>query len=199
MKKIVCTNNEDFYNYLQNKGCKAVMYHRPIDGLLNIFFPETHSITICGNAYNQQRIESGEMKREFEGLKKLVETPNTIVITPITLFNGKLHNQIYPNSMSEVRRQRIHTSMLGELVYPHYIHIYGAKLEPLPPIEIKQEYVYYGDGKRQQDLYWNVFYNKCSKEERRKKRHIPEYALFSQLYKQVIKHETIGTKSSYND
>ena len=84
MKKIVCTNNEDFYNYLQNKGCKAVMYYRPIDGLLNIWFPCTHNITICGNRYNQQRIESGEMKREFEELKKLVETPNTFLIAVAT-------------------------------------------------------------------------------------------------------------------
>ena len=186
MKIIVCTNNEDFYNYLQNKGCKAVMYHRPIEGLLNIFFPCTHNITICGNRYNQQRIESGEMKREFEELKKLIETPNTIVITPITLFNGCLHNQIYHETMSNVRRQRIHTASLGELVYPHWIHIYGAKLEPITESEPVLKYVKYGDGKRQQDLYWNVFYNKCSKEERRKKRHIPEYALYSQLYKQVI-------------
>ena len=187
MQKIVCTNNENFYNYLQNKGGKAVMYYRPIDGLLNIFFPETHNITICGNRYNQQRIESGDMKREFEGLKKLVETPNTIVVTPITLFNGKLHNQLYPESMSTAKRQRIHTALLGELVYPHFVHIYGAELKPITDIEPKRKYIEYGSqGKCQEPLYYNVFYNKCSKEERRKKRHIPEYALYSQIYKQVI-------------
>lgn len=189
MDKIVCTNNEDFYNYLQNKGCKCVMYFRPIDGLLNIWFPETHNITICGNRYNQQRIESGEMKREFERLKKLIETPNTIVITPITLYNGVLHAQLYPESMSTAERQRIHTARFGELVYPHFIHIYGAELKPVTDIEPVRDYVYYEPNKRQDTLYYNVFYNKTSKEERRKKRYVPEYALFSQLYKQVIKED----------
>lgn len=188
MNKIVCTNSEDFYNYLQGKGCKAVLYFRPIDGLLNIFFPETHNITICGNRYNQQRIESGEMKREFEELKKLIETPNTIVITPITLFNGCLHNQIYPNSMSDVRRQRIHTAQLGEVVYGHYIHIYNTELKPTTKEPPKRMYVEYGkQGKKQDEIYYNVWYKKCSKEERRKKRRIPQFALYKQLYGQVIK------------
>lgn len=184
---MICTNNTDFFNYLQNKGVHTIMYFRPVEGLLNIFFPETHNITICGNRYNQERIESGEMKREFEELKKLIEFPNTIVITPITLYNGVLHAQLYPESMSTAKRQRVHTSRLGELVYPHWVHIYGAELKPVTDKEPKQEFVHYGCcGKYQQDLYYNVFYNKKSKEERRKQRYIPEYALFSQLYKQVI-------------
>ena len=186
---MICTNNTDFFNYLQNKGVHAIVYHRPVEGLTNIFFPETHNITICGNRYNQKRIESGEMKREFEELKKLIETPNTIVITPITLYNGVLHAQVYPESMSTAKRQRIHTAQLGELVYPHFIHIYGAKLEPTTDIEPKRKYIEYGDNKRQETLYYNVFYNKASKEERRKKRYVPEYALFSQLYHQIIKED----------
>lgn len=46
------------------------------------------------------------MKREFEQLKKLIELPNMIVITPITLYNGVLHAQLYPDSMSTVPHQR---------------------------------------------------------------------------------------------
>lgn len=187
---MICTNNTDFFNYLQNKGVHTIMYFRPIEGLLNIFLPETHNITICGNRYNQQRIESGDMKREFEELKKLIEFPNTIVITPITLYNGVLHAQLYPESMSTAKRQRIHTARLGELVYPHFVHIYGAELKPVTDIEPNIKEIEYGkQGKKQQDIYWNTFYNKCSKEERRKKRHIPEYALFSQLYHQIIKED----------
>lgn len=187
--QIVCTNNSDLFAYLQKKGVHTIMYFRPVEGLLNIFFPETHNITICGNRYNQQRIESGDMKREFEDLKKLIEFPNTIVITPITLYNGVLHAQLYPESMSTAKRQRIHTARLGELVYPHFIHIYGAELKPTTDIEPQRKYVEYGDGKKQETLYYNVFYNKASKEERRKKRHVPEYALFSQLYHQIIKED----------
>lgn len=185
---LICTNNTYFYNYLQEKGVKCFLYLEPVEinGVLNIFFPETHHITICGNRYNKERIESGNMKREFEQLKKLIELPNMIVITPITLYNGVLHAQLYPDSMSTVTRQRIHTASLGELVYPHYVHIYGAKLKPTTDIEPKRKYIEYGDGKRQETLYYNVFYNKCSKEERRKKRHIPEYSLYSALYHQVI-------------
>jgi hypothetical protein len=187
---MICTNNTDLFNYLQAKGVHCIIYNKPImstDDVLNIWFPETHNITICGNRYNQQRIESGEMKREFEQLKQLIETPNTIVITPITLYNGVLHAQLYPNSMSNVKRQRIHTARLGELVYPHFIHIYGAELKPTTDIEPVRDYVYYDPDKREDTLYYNVFYNKTSKEERRKKRYVPEYALYSQLYNQIIK------------
>lgn len=189
---MICTNNVDLFSYMQNKGVHCIIYNKPIEGddVLNIWFPETHNITICGNRYNKERIESGDMKREFEQLKELIEIPNCIVITPITLYNGVLHAQLYPNSMSIVKRQRIHTARLGEIVYPHFIHIYGAELKPVTDIEPKQEFVHYGAcGKYQQDLYWNVFYNKASKEERRKKRYIPEYALFSQLYQQLIKED----------
>lgn len=184
---MVCTNSEDFYNYLQNKGVHCIMYSRPVEGLLNIFFPETHNITVCGNRYNEQRIKSGEMKKEFEEIKKLLETPDTIVITPITMYGGKVHKKYYPESVLNVPRQRIHTSKLGELVYPHWVHIYGAELKPTTDIEPKRDYVNYYPHKRQDTLYYNAFYVNASKEERRKKRHIPEYALYSALYNQVIK------------
>lgn len=186
---LICTNNEDFFNYLQNKGVKCFMYLEPIkiNGVLNIFFPETHNITICGNRYNKERIESGRMKKEFEQLKTLIETPNTIVITPVTLYNGVLHSQLYPNSMSNVKRQRIHTSKLGELVYPHFIHIYGAELKAVTDIMPVRKYIEYGDNKRIEPIYYNVFYIKATKDERRKRRYTPEYAVFSQLYNQIIK------------
>ena len=184
---MVCTNNQDFFNYLQNKGVHCIMYFRPVEGLLNIFFPETHNINVCGNRYNKERIASGEMKKEFEEMAKLLKTPDTIVITPITMFDGKIHKEHYPESVLNIPRQRIHTSTLGELVYPHYVHIYGAILTPTTDIEPKRDYVNYGIDKRQDTLYYNAFYNKVSKEERRKKRHVPEYALYSALYRQVIK------------
>lgn len=188
---LICTNSNDFYNYLQEKGVKTFLYDEPVNisGILNIMFPCTHNITICGNRYNNERIESGEMKKELQALHDLVSTPNTIVITPITLFNGRLHKIKYPESMLDVQRQRIHTSKLGELLYPHFVHIYGAELKPVTDVELHRDYVYYAPDKRQDTLYYNVFYNKCSKEERRKKRHIPEYALYSALYNQIIKKE----------
>lgn len=186
---LVCTNSSDFYEYLQRKGVKVFLYEEPvkINGVLNIMFPCTHNITICGNRYNNERIASGEMQKELQQLHDLILCKDTIVITPITLYNGRLHKIKYPESMLDVKRQRIHTSKLGELVYPHFIHIYGAELEHTTDIEPKRDYVYYGTDKRQDTLYYNVFYNKCSKEERRKKRHIPEYALYSALYNQIIK------------
>lgn len=187
---MICTNSDNFFEYLQRKGVKVVLNNEPIEinGVLNIFFPCTHNITICGNRYNNERIASGEMKKELQNLKNLIECKDTIVITPITLFNGELHKKVYPDSVLNVKRQRIHTSKLGELVYPHFIHIYGAELTHTTEGEPVRKYVEYGNnGKRQADLYYNVFYNKCTKEERRKKRFIPEYALYSQLYNQIIK------------
>lgn len=188
---MICTNNVDFFNYLQNKGAKVLLYENPIEisGVLNIFFPETHNITICGNRYNNARIESGEMKKELQRLNKLCQCKDTIVITPITLFNGELHKRVYPDSVLNIPRQRIHTSKLGELVYPHFIHIYGAELKPTTDIEPLRDYVYYSENKKQDTIYYNVFYNKCSKEKRRKKRKVVEYSLFSALYNQIITKE----------
>lgn len=191
---LICTNNTDFYNYLQEKGVKCFLYLEPVEinGVLNIFFPETHNITICGNRYNKERIESGNMKREFEQLKKLIELPNMIVITNVTLFNGKLHKELYPESTLDVPHQTINTGLLNEVVYPHNVCIYNATLKPIKNKMPKQEYIEYGkQGKKQQDIYWNVFYEKTSKEERRRKRHIPQYALYSALYNQIIR--DIGT------
>ena len=187
---MICTNSTDFFEYLQRKGVCVFLYEEPQDfgGMLNVFFPETHNITVCGNAYNKERIKSGEMKKEFQRMHDLISCKNTIVITPITMYNGKIHKELYRESMLDVPRQRIHTSKLGELVYPHFVHIYGAELKPITDIEPVCEQVQYGKlGKQQQDLYYNVFYKKASKEERRKKRHVPEYALYSALYNQIIK------------
>lgn len=141
---MICTNDVTFFNYLQNKGVKVVLYENPIEihGVLNIFFPETHNITICGNRYNNARIESGEMKKELQRLHDLIQCKYTIVITPVTLFNGELHNKVYPDSVLDVKRQRIHTSKLGELVYPHFVHIYGAELKPTTNIEPLRDYVF---------------------------------------------------------
>lgn len=186
---MICTNSTDFFEYLQRKGVCVFLYEEPQDfgGMLNVFFPETHNITVCGNAYNKERIKSGEMKKEFQRMHDLISCKNTIVITPITMFNGSIHKELYPESVLDVPRQRIHTSKLGELVYPHFIHIYGAELEPITDIEPMRDVIYYGIDKKCHPLDWNVFYNKCSKEERRKKRKLPQYALYSQLYKQLIK------------
>ncbi len=187
---MICTNNQDFFNYLQTKGIVVFLYETPqnIDGILNIFFPETHAISVCGNRFNSERIKSGEMKQQFQRMHDLISIPNTIVITNITMFNGRIHKELYPESMLDVPRQRIHTSKLGELVYPHYVHIYGVELKPVTNIEPVRKQVEYGKlGKRQDQIYYNVFYKNASKEERRKKRKIAEYALYSALYNQIIK------------
>lgn len=186
---LICTNSNDFYNYLQEKGVKTFLYDEPvkIGGVLNIMFPCTHNITVCGNRYNNERIASGEMKKELQALHDLVSTQNTIVITPVTLFNGRLHKIKYPESMLDVPHQTINTGLLNEVVYPHNVCIYNATLKPLTNKMPRQEYVEYGnEGKKQQDIYWNVFYEKTSKEERRRKRKIPQYALYSALYNQII-------------
>ncbi len=186
---MICTNSTDFFEYLQRKGVCVFLYEEPQDfgGMLNVFFPETHNITVCGNRYNKERIKSGEMKKEFQRMHDLISCKNTIVITPITMFDGMIHKELYPESVLDVPRQRIHTSKLGELVYPHYVHIYGAELKPVTDVEPMRDVVYYGIDKNCHPLDWNVFYNKCPKEERRKKRKLPEYSLYSALYNQLIK------------
>ena len=183
---IICTNNIDCYNYLQSKAVDVVFYETPLRTCKNIFFPKTFDISICGNRYNTQRRLYGEMKQQFENLKMLVERDDTIVITPMTLFSGSYHKRYFPESVSDVKGQKIHTKELGEIVFPHYIKIFGARLEPITNDEPVRDYVYYGKDNKEETLYWNAFYKHAPKEERRKKRYVPEYALFSQLYKQII-------------
>ena len=69
---MICTNSDNFFEYLQRKGVKVVLNNEPIEinGVLNIFFPCTHNITICGNRYNNERIASGEMKKRVTKLEK---------------------------------------------------------------------------------------------------------------------------------
>ena len=199
MKKVI-TNNKDFFNYLRSKFVDVRYVIKPqfvCGDELQIIFPNTHDCTICGNRYNKQRLESGAMRKNFIEIADAVTYRNTIVITPVTHFMGELMNQHYPKVYRLLKdlgidRQRINTWELGELNRPHFIQIWSRggkyKLQPIVSTKPKERLVEYGlMGKSQNEVYYNAFYKKSDKETRRKQRHIPEYAVFSQLYNQLIK------------
>ena len=199
MKKVV-TNNKDFYNYLRSKFVD-VMYSTYLQSVgidvIQIWFPNTHDCTICGNAYNKDRLKSGAMQKNFVDIANAVTYDNTIVITPITHFMGSIMKQHFAKLQDtcerlDVQKQVINTWELGELNRPHRIQIWSKrgeyKLEPVTDHKPQERLVEYGHiGKSQNEVYYNAFYKKSDKFTRRKQRYIPEYAVFSQLYKQLIK------------
>lgn len=193
MKKVY-TNDLNFFKYCQSKFIDITYSYKPNKDGLNVFFPESHNITICGTAYMKDRIESGDFHRECQTMLEWLTVPNTILITPITMFGGPKMREIMPyearilNEM-DITKQVINTWKLGELIQPHRVQIWsnnGTTLKPITDKEPIIDWVYYGKGKRQQAHYINVFNGNGSKETRRKQRRIAEYALYSEIYNQII-------------
>ena len=197
----VITNNADFAKYLQSKFVDVDYYPQPkkVSGdVMYIVFPETHGITICGNAHRRRHIDTGEMHANYLGmLNWLTCGDKVLLITPITSFGGKTMKRYEPElytayELSCVKHYCMNTWQVGELINPHRVQIWSNNSdipELVPTVFNKpvQKWVEYGKmGKAQDTINYNVFYGNGTVSERRKKRYIPEYALFSALYNQII-------------
>lgn len=190
----VCTNNVDFYNYLQSKFVEVVFYRKPLADFKNIFFSEQRNTLISGNAHNKARILSGDFQKDCNEFVDLFKTGyDLIVLTGVTMLMGPKHYKYARDSYDEgnslgITRKRIHTSQLGEVVCPRYVQIWSNNETYLTAIT-DLEYdtpIKYGRDKRQGWKDFEVFYKHVSKDERHKMRYVPEYALYSQLYHQII-------------
>lgn len=189
----VCTNNNDFYNYLQSKFVEVVFYEKPLAGFKNIFFSEQRNTLISGNAYNKERILSGKFQQDCIDFVNLFETGHDlIVLTGMTMLMGPKHYKFERDSYDRgnalgIVRTRIHTSQLGEVVCPRYIQIWSTEpvqLTAVSELEYDTTIRYGGKGQSWKDF--TVFYNHTDKDTRHKMRYVPEYALYSQLYHQLI-------------
>ncbi len=94
-----------------------------------------------------------------------------------------------------VQKQVIHTKNIGELINPHRLQLWYKGIEPIKFDEVKTnaiiDSVYrwineHGERKEMQCHYMNVINANHDIYERRKLRYVPEYTLFSQLYKKLF-------------
>lgn len=199
----IITNNADFYNYLMNKGAFCTYFTKPPttnwkDALCIIFTNRYHSLSVCGNRFNDEKkadfiTEASELLDWFDVSSQVIMISNVNKFgTPYMRDNFELLQQRYDNH--KIIKQCIHTKNIGELINPHRIQI---RYKGVKPIEFDildkpnlKEYKYSwlsanGYYKTQQIHYINVINASSDTETRRKLRCIPEYTLYSQLYKKL--------------
>lgn len=202
---MIITNNADFHAYLTNRGvpCTYMLYPPDyyIEDDLVIVFPTTHNMTCCGNRFNKEK--EANYRHECDMMIDWLECGNKVIcITPVIKFDSEYMKRVATKQYKRLQgvnyhKQLIHTKDIGELLVPHRLQIryVGIKLIEFDIVatdNIKDpKYTWFVGGrwdhgvKRQQNHYLNVINASHDTETRRKLRYIPEYTLFSQLYKKL--------------
>lgn len=197
---MILTNNEDCFNYMMNRGVQCVYNPKPIkwDGLAIIFTNNYHALGVCGNAHqgkykDEYKQECEELLEWFECCNKVIMISNVIKFgTPYMAKNYKLLQQRYDKLC--ITKQVIHTRDIGSLILPHYVQLRYKNVEPInfdfvaTNNLIYPQYVWVDKDnrrKRQDVHYMNVINSSHDIETRRKQRYLPEYSLFSVLYKKL--------------
>lgn len=199
------TNNEDFAAYLTNKGIPCTyLVNAPevnIDDLAVLFTNDCHALSTCGNRFQDSKKE--DFKREADHLLNWLERCNKVIMisnviklgTPYMAKHFEALQQRY--AKLNIKKQVIHTKDIGSLLVPHRVQLRYKNVRPIDfdivaTDNIKDpKYTWFVGGrwdhgvKRQQMHYLNVINASSNTEERRKLRYIPEYSLFSQLYKKL--------------
>ena len=197
------TNNLDLYNYMRDKGERTTLMLDPSNKWdtyeVVIAFPDTFNMSVCGNRFNAEKLD--DYKKECEKVLQWFEaSERVIVITNVCKFGTpymKLHApELYKRlkALGAVKKL-IHTKNIGELINPHRLQIWYKGIEPIEFDAVKTDNIIdsiyrwtneYGECKKQQTHYINVINASQDKYERRKLRYLPEYTLFSQLYKKLF-------------
>lgn len=199
------TNNEDFAAYLTNKGIPCTyLVNAPevnIDDLAVLFTNDCHALSTCGNRFQDNKKE--DFKREADHLLNWLERCNKVIMisnviklgTPYMAKNFETLQRRYDKL--NIKKQVIHTKDIGSLLVPHRVQLRYKNVRPIDfdivaTDNIKDpKYTWFVGGrwdhgvKSQQMHYLNVINSTSDTEERRKQRYIPEYSLFSQLYKKL--------------
>lgn len=168
------------------------MTHYSNDDIV-VVFPKTHNMTTCGNRFNKQK--ENDYRRECDEMIDWLECGDHVIcITPVIKFGSEYMYRVATEQYKRLKyvtyhKQVIHTRDIGELLVPHKLQIRYVGIEPIDwdivaVDNIKDPMYVYGN-KRQQIHYINVLNSSNDKLTRRKLRYIPEYALFSQLYKKL--------------
>lgn len=195
---VIITNNTDFYTYCCNKGVICTYIPKPTnikfdDALIVVFTNNYHALSVCGNRFNSEKEE--EFKREASELLDWFDVCDRVIMisninklgTPYMRNNFESLQQRYDKH--GIVKQVINTKNIGSLINPHKMQLRYKGIEPIKfdfvaTDNIKDPKYVYGD-KQIQVHYMNVLNASNNTEERRKLRYIPEYTLFSQLYKKL--------------
>lgn len=197
------TNNIEFYNYMRNRGvwCTYFKYPPKVSAnneLVVVFTNNHHAMSTCGNAHQDKY--KYEYVKEAEELLQWLECGNRVIMisnvikfgTPYMRENYEVLQQRYDKL--DITKQVIHTKDIGSLLVPHRMQI---RYKGIKPIEFDvvatdnitdPKYAWISKDwkpKKQQYHYMNVINVTHDTETRRKLRYIPEYAIFSQLYKKL--------------
>lgn len=200
---MIVTNNVDFYNYLMNKGVLCTYFTKPPitdwkDALCIIFTNKYHSLSVCGNRFNDKKTaefisEASELLDWFDVSDQVIMISNINKLgTPYMCDHFNSLQRRYDKH--DIIKRCIHTKYIGELINPHRIQIRYKGVKPIDFDMIDKpnlkEFKYFwldsnGCYKEQQIHYINVINASSDTETRRKLRYIPEYTLYSQLYKKL--------------
>lgn len=201
---MIVTNNEDFYQYLQNRGVVCIYAPKPMthysnDDLVVVFTNDYHSLSVCGNRFQNNKKhefvrEANELMDWFERSDRVIMISNIIKLgTPYMRNNFELLQQRYDKL--GITKQVIHGKTIGELINPNKKQIRYKNVEPIE-WDIMNTNMYdpkyiwknkHGKIKQMQQCYINILNATRNTDERRKMRYIPYYVVFSQLYKQLKK------------
>lgn len=199
------TNNEDFAAYLTNKGIPCTyLVNAPgfnIDDLAVLFTNNCHALSTCGNRFQDSKKE--DFKREADHLLNWLERCNKVIMISNVIKLGTPYMAEHFEALQQrydklnIKKQVIHTKDIGSLLVPHRVQLRYKNVRPIDfdivaTDNIKDPMHYWSQWqgnqllyKRQQVHYLNVLNVTNDTEERRKQRYIPEYSLFSQLYKKL--------------
>lgn len=200
---MIFTNNADFHAYLTNIGvpCTYLVYPPDyyIEDDLVIVFPTTHNCTTCGNRFNKEK--EIDYRRECDAIIDWLQCgEHVIVVTPVIKFDSPYMKRVAPEQYKRLQgvnyhKQVIHTKDIGELLVPHKLQLRYVGMEPINfdivdcgnILDPKYGWLAhdYSCFKSQQTHYINVLNASRDTLTRRKLRYIPEFALFSQLYKKL--------------
>lgn len=195
------TNNIDFYNYMMNKGVQCTYIPKPTNvkfgnELIIVFTNNYHALSVCGNRFNNEKQydfeqEASELLDWFDCGNKVIMISNINKFgTPYMRYNFELLQQRY--NAIDIVKQVVHTKDIGELINPHRIQLRYKGIEPIKFDIVATDNIIdpvytWGLGlKRQQYHYINVINASHDTNTRRKLRYIPEYTLYSQLYKKLF-------------
>lgn len=198
------TNNIDLYQYMTNRGVWCT-YFKTLPKVtakdeLIIVMPECHNMTVCGNRYNNTKED--DYRIEATNMLDWLEAGNRVIcITPVIKWDSDYMKEVAPDAYErcqkiDVSKQIIHTKDIGELIVPHRLQIRYKNVEPINFDIVATNKLFnpchswYDDNtgylKKQQVHYFNVLNASHDTLTRRKLRYMPEYALFSQLYKKLF-------------
>lgn len=198
------TNNVDFYTYMKNKGVWCTYFKTPPktkagNELIVVFTNNCHALSICGNRFNNEKKE--DFESEATELLDWLDCGNRVIIisnvikfgTPYMAENFEALQQRYDKH--NIVKQVLNTKDIGQLIVPHRIQIRYKGVKQIDfdivatnNLEDPCHYWYdvnAGYMKKQQVHYLNVLNDSADTLTRRKQRYVPEYSLFSQLYKKL--------------